>query len=219
MNSLFLVFLAAAAAPQQAPQPAAGPTLFVSPMGEPFRAPSREAALELWFAGADSDGDGALGADEVRRDAERFFASLETDKDGEIDPPEMTRYESEIAPEIRLGRGPMTRREIVRMRREEENEAARNMVLPGFRHIRGGDRYGGSEEFEGAGRYGLINMPQPVMAADADLNRGVSAAEFSAAAGARFLMLDTDRNGKLTRAELIAQLPRIDPRREKKRRR
>ena len=224
MKSLFLLLLAAAAAPpppRAVPPPAAGPAsgLFVSPMGEPFRTGSREAGLELWFAGADSDRDGALGADEMRRDAARFFALLETDKDGEIDPPEMTRYESEIAPEIQLGRGPMTRREIVRMRRDDEDAAARGSVLAGSRYIRGGggDRYRGHEDLEGAGRFGLINIPQPVMGADSDLNRGVSAAEFASAAGARFLLLDTDRNGKLTRPELLALLPRIDPRRERRR--
>ena len=224
MKSLFLLLLAAAAAPpppRAVPPPAAGPAsgLFVSPMGEPFRTGSREAGLELWFAGADSDGDGALGADEMRRDAARFFALLETDKDGEIDPPEMTRYESEIAPEIQLGRGPMTRREIVRMRRDDEDAAARGSVLAGSRYIRGGggDRYRGYEDLEGAGRFGLINIPQPVMGADSDLNRGVSAAEFAAAAGARFLLLDTDNDGKLTRPELLALLPRIDPRRERRR--
>ncbi|HEY5721712.1 MAG TPA: EF-hand domain-containing protein [Allosphingosinicella sp.] len=225
MKSLFLLLLAAAAAPPPpgaAPPPggARPPVLFVSPMGEPFRTASREAGLELWFAGADSDGDGALGADEMRRDAARFYALLETDGDGEIEPSEMTRYESEIAPEIQLGRGPMSRREIVRMRRDDEEAASRGSVLAGARYIRGGggDRYRGDEDLEGAGRFGLINMPQPVMGADSDLNRGISAAEFAAAAGQRFLMLDTDRDGKLTRPELLTQLPRIDPRRERRRR-
>lgn len=224
MKSLFLLLLAAAAAPPPpgAVPPPGGfrpPALFVSPMGEPFRTASREAGLELWFAGADLDGDGALSADEMRRDAARFYALLETDKDGEIEPSEMTRYESEIAPEIQLGRGPMSRREIVRMRRDDEEVAARGSVLAGTPHIRGGNRYGDPYDLEGAARYGLINMPQPVMGADTDLNRGVSAAEFAAAAGERFLMLDTDKDGKLTRPELLMQLPRFDPKREKRHRR
>ena len=71
----------------------------------------------------------------------------------------------------------------------------------------------------GAGRFGLLTMPQPVMGADSDLNRGVSAAEFATAAGVRFLLLDTDRDGRLARPELLAQLPKIDPRRERRRRR
>jgi len=224
MNSLTLaLLLLAAAPPAPGPPPPGGfrpPALFVSPMGEPFREGSREAGLERWFAGADSDGDGALSADEMRRDAARFFALLETDKDGEIEPAEMTRYESEIAPEIQLGRGPMTRREIVRMRRDDEAAGApEGSVLGGNRRIRGGDIYGDVQDLQGAGRFGLINMPQPVMDADSDLNRGVSADEFAAAAGRRFLLLDTDKDGRLGRAELLAQLPRIDPRLERRRRR
>jgi hypothetical protein len=224
MNSLTLALLLLAAAPpaSEAPPPVGfrPPALFVSPMGEPFREGSREAGLERWFAGADSDGDGALSADEMRRDAARFFALLETDKDGEIEPAEMTRYEAEIAPEIQLGRGPMTRREIVRMRRDDEAAGApEGSVLGGNRRIRGGDIYGDVQDLQGAGRFGLINMPQPVMDADSDLNRGVSADEFAAAAGRRFLLLDTDKDGRLGRTELIAQLPRIDPRLERRRRR
>jgi Ca2+-binding EF-hand superfamily protein len=225
MNPIALAALLLAAAPlaPDASRPPAGPAagLFVSPMGEPFREGAREAGLERWFAGADSDGDGALGADELRRDAARFFALLEMDKDGEIEPAEMTRYESEIAPEIQLGRGPMTRREIMRMRRDDEQAlgAPQGGILAGPHRIRGGNAYGDVEDREGAGRFGLINMPQPVMDADSDLNRGVSAAEFATAAGRRFLLLDTDKDGKLARAELVAQLPRIDPRLERRRRR
>ena len=217
-----LLLAAAPPAPGGAPPPSGPrlPTLFVSPMGEPFREASREVGLERWFAGADSDGDGALNPDELRRDAARFFATLETDKDGEIEPVEMTRYESEVAPEIQLGRGPMSRREIVRMRRDDEAVGApQTGVLSGPRRIRGGDVFGDVQNLEGAGRFGLLNMPQPVMGADADLNRGVSAAEFAAAAGQRFVMLDRDKDGKLARAELLAQLPKIDPRLERRRRR
>lgn len=224
MNPFAFAFLLLAAAPPPpgGPAPQAGPrppALFVSPMGEPFREGSREAGLGRWFAGADADGDGGLSAAEMRRDAARFFATIEADKDGEIEPAEMMRYESEIAPEIQLGRGPMTRREIVQMRRDDEEAARRGTVLAGTPHIRGGDRYRGFEDLEGAGRFGLFNMPQPVMGADADLNRGVSAEEFADAAGQRFLLLDKDKDGKLGLAELVAQLPKIDPRREKRRRR
>jgi hypothetical protein len=219
MAACLLVSLAPAATAQPRPGPRL-PTLFISPMGEPFREANRVAGLELWFAGADTNSDGALSPDEVRRDAARFFATLETDKDGEIEPAEMTRYESEIAPEIQLGRGPMSRREIVRMRRDDEAAGApQTGILNGPRRIRGGDVFGDVQDLEGAGRFGLINMPQPVMGADADINRGVSAAEFAAAAGQRFLLLDTDRDGKLGRAELLALLPKMDPRLERRRRR
>ena len=55
---------------------------------------------------------------------------------------------------------------------------------------------------QGAGRFSWINIPEPVAAADADLNRGVSPDEFARAAAERFQKLDADADGSLTRAEL-----------------
>jgi hypothetical protein len=57
---------------------------------------------------------------------------------------------------------------------------------------------------EGAARYALLNIPEPVAAADADFNRGVSLAEFRQAAQARFLLLDRNRQGKVSLADLQA---------------
>jgi hypothetical protein len=53
----------------------------------------------------------------------------------------------------------------------------------------------------------LLNIPEPVIAADMDFNRGVSLAEFEAAANARFALLDTNRDGKLSLGELEARMP------------
>ncbi|MDB5693035.1 MAG: hypothetical protein JWO81_2098, partial [Alphaproteobacteria bacterium] len=63
----------------------------------------------------------------------------------------------------------------------------------------GGSRPAGAE---GRGMGGLLNLPEPVMAADADMNRGVSAAEFRHAADQRFLILDLNRDGKITPDEI-----------------
>jgi EF hand domain-containing protein len=193
------------------PRPAPRAPLFISPMGEPFRDGSAASALERWLAGADADGDGTLTAAELERDGARFFATLDVDGDGEIEPVEINRYEREIAPEIQLGTERLTPRERRRIRRSEierEEAAASGRVY-------GGSRYGEPSGLEGAGRFGLINIPEPVMDADADLNRGVSRAEFAAAAGRRFLLLDGDKDGRLTRAELIGLLPRQDARRDR----
>ena len=59
-----------------------------------------------------------------------------------------------------------------------------------------------NEGLQGGARYGLLNIPEPVAAADADFNRGISLAEFRRAAGDRFHLLDSGRNGRLTLAEL-----------------
>lgn len=183
-----LTMLAPAVAKAQPPaSPASQPGLFLSPMGEPFR-PAGPASdmVGKWFAGADVDSDGRLTAAELRADAARFFAALDRDSNGEIGPAEIARYENEIAPEVQVG---------LQMRGS------------GFGDWRGrGSRRSRVEVFgdglEGAGRYAFLNIPHPVMAADLDLNRGVSSEEFSRAASQRFALLDADRNGEIGRAEL-----------------
>lgn len=200
---LLTALVSAAMAAQPQPDGGAGfghrsatATLFISPMGEPFRGqPSREAALAQWFRRADTNGDGYLTASEMRADADRFFATLDVDHSGEIDPGEITRYENHVAPEIQ--------------------------VVPFARADSGGERGRGGRRgkqaqdlnpgLEGAGRYGLLNIPEPVASADADLNRGVSKAEFEQAAVDRLTMLDTNHDGRLTLAELAAQLPKVAP--------
>ena len=54
----------------------------------------------------------------------------------------------------------------------------------------------------GAGRYGLINSPQPVVSVDTDLNRRITPQEMGAAADRRFTLLDPDSRGYLTLATL-----------------
>ena len=49
-------------------------------------------------------------------------------------------------------------------------------------------------------RYGLLNIPEPVAAADADFNRGDHAQRVQAGRGGRFQLLDRDRQGRLTLA-------------------
>ena len=72
-------------------------------MGEPFRAHSAtDDTLADWFRQADRNADGVLTADEMVADAERFFATLDTNHDGQIDPDELAHYEWEIAPDIQV---------------------------------------------------------------------------------------------------------------------
>ena len=70
------------------------------------------------------------------------------------------------------------------------------------------------EGIQGAGRYSFLNIPQPVIAADSEMNRGVSRAEFETAAAERFALLNSNRDGRLARAELP---PLPQPRLRKKR--
>lgn len=188
---LSLALAAAGAETAVAAQPAAPPPppaqsggrpvppvrVFISPMGEPFRRDQGPGEpIDRWFQGADTDRDGALSVLEFQADAARFFATLDVNHDNEIAPDEMGRYETEVAPEVQLGRNLGLN---LRNRRPRPGEGAYGM-----------------------GTQSLLAIPQPVISADTDLNRGVSTAEFRHAAGQRFLMLDRNRDGRITREEL-----------------
>jgi hypothetical protein len=52
----------------------------------------------------------------------------------------------------------------------------------------------------------LLDMPQPVAAADSNFDRSITAAEFRNAATYRFQLLDSNGSGKLTLPALEQQL-------------
>ena len=163
---------------------------FLSPMGEPFRrSPEGKDGAAVWFAQADSDHDGALSPDEMQKDAGRFFAALDLNHDGEIDPAELVNYETVVAPPmVRMAGG------MKPVRSDAEGRRVADM------HQGSG---GGFPEDDGNHpRTGLQGVPEPVAMADTNLNRGVSVQEFAAAAGRRFLALDSSHDGKLTPEEL-----------------
>jgi Ca2+-binding EF-hand superfamily protein len=61
-------------------------------------------------------------------------------------------------------------------------------------------------------RTGLLNLPEPVVAADTNFNRGVSREEFRKAAMLRFQALDVDHQGRLTLSLLESLSPAGPPR-------
>lgn len=181
--------LVAVASPVLA-QPAGPPPdqrLFISPAGEPFRGPD---GLAEWFAAADANHDGALTLPEFRDDAMRFFKVLDADGSGSIEGPENSAYETKIAPEITRmdfgGGGPMGGPAAKKPFIHKSNRKAEPRI--------------------GAARFSLLNEPQPVRGADADLNQRVSSEEWAKAARRRFEILDTDKDDKLT---LEALRPRL----------
>jgi hypothetical protein len=210
---LLISLLALAASPSQA-QPISlhARSMFISPMGEPFRDHSGD-ALADWFNGADANHDGRLTLLEMQKDAERFFALLDVNHDGEIDPDEITRYETVVAPEISSGRH-------FDMAAFDASQSRENAGQSGGRGHGGGGHHGGSGRHRGGGsgsinqgaaRFGLLDLPEPVVAADSDFNRGVSPNEFKEAAGQRFLALDLDHHGYLTLAGLATIRPEPAP--------
>lgn len=194
--TLALILLAWAAQAPALP-PAAAPTIgrrwtrtFISPMGEPFRPAARgDDMLAAWFQQADVNRDGRLTLAEVQKDAERFFATLDTNHDGEIDPDEIGHYESAIAPEVTSG----------------SSFGIDTGSKGRFRFSGADDRH------QGAGRFGLLDLPEPVVSADSNFNRGVSVAEFKQAARQRFLALDLDHRGYLTLPALEVIRPAPPP--------
>lgn len=169
---------------------------FISPMGEPFRAGSAgDDPFARWFHRADANADGVLNVDEMRTDAIRFFRTIDSNQDGEIDPEELAVYETQVAPEVQVNsqwkRSPQAAAEAGRDRWRED------------RNVDGYQVHG----LQGAARYGLLNLPEPVAGADADFDRGTSLDEFQRAAVQRFQLLDSKRAGQLTLAELEPLLP------------
>ena len=173
---------------------------FISPMGEPFRS-TTESPIQRWFRGADRDRDGMLTAEEMLLDADRFFARLDGNRDGQIDPDEIKTYEWEIAPEIQVNSD-------WRRRRGQSQQRHDDAPNDGPRKQRGDEHDGYRiDGLQGAARYGLLNIPQPVASADADFNRAITLAEFRQAASNRFRLLDTHGQGRLNLLELEARLP------------
>jgi hypothetical protein len=181
--------------PEGPPPPGEGVRehLFISPAGEPFREGD---GLAAWFAGADADHDGTLTAAEFRADMLRYFKVLDANHDGRLDGFEIQAYEQDIVPEITRfsfdgpppgfgGRG-----------RRSGGEGAAS----GGTRIRGGGGFGDFRQ--GAARYGLLNVAQPVANADEDVDGKVSQDEWVHAATRRFAMLDKAGAGKLTLEEL-----------------
>lgn len=208
---IFLAAVAAAQPVQATPPSAPTPTVatleerfgrsFMSPMGEPFfgRSPGED-GLTAWFRQADANHDGFITVDEMKADAQRFFETLDTDHDGEIGPDEITHYEDAIAPQV----GNPSFHGAQPIAASTGDQSASGGHHGGRRHRGGGGFRGGvgGDDEASAGRYGLLQIPEPVMSADSDFNRGVSAAEFNNAAAQRFQQLDTSRTGRLTLPEL-----------------
>jgi D-alanyl-D-alanine carboxypeptidase len=174
-------------------------------MGEPFGARTRDDdPFARWFHQADSNQDGMLTPDEMRADAERFFARLDSDRDGRIGSEERMAYEATIAPEVQV-KSPWkrTRQEAAASRSSENRNHGDRRSRRSENTIDGYQL----DSLQGAARYSLLNLPEPVSAADADFNRIVTLDEFRRAASYRFQLLDSNRLGTLSLESLRVHLP------------
>lgn len=203
--------------------PPPGQQLFISPAGKPFRPlPGSSGPREAWFREADSDGDGGLVRGEMIVDALAFFDTLDSNRDGALDGAEVTRYETEVAPEILRPSGGPGGEEAGGSGPEGGRPGGGGPGGdPGERGPPGGGGPGGGPpgggpggdspgrgragaggpgggapmRLQGAAQFGLLNDPQPIMSADFDLSRRVTRAEYERKARELFADLDRDGDG------------------------
>jgi hypothetical protein len=174
--------------------------VFISPMGEPFRAGRDEAyPIDAWFNRADANHDGGLSEDEFVADAVAFFHKVDLNGDGMIDGAEVSSYEQNIAPEILPRVAGLTARDIPplpaprelgepgqQQQAQQQSESPRRVGPP----------------ITGADFYSLIQEGEPVASADTDFDGKVTLAEFKGAARRKFGELDLNHDGRLDRSEL-----------------
>jgi hypothetical protein len=201
---LTLPLLAACAAPalaQDGPPPRGGDGIigvggqaqvFFSPSGQPFRAKAGEPyPIAQWFAQADTDHDGKISHDEFVADAVAFFQKLDVNHDTYISSIENSHYENDIAPEItRMD----PRIQQPRVIQQEVDDHPDSQELPN------GGKY--LKQILGAAQYGLIDEPQPIRAADTNLDFRISMDEWLAATEERFKVLDRNGDDFITMDEL-----------------
>lgn len=189
------------------------PRMFISPSGEPFRpAPDGGEPLDAWFARVDANHDGKIDRTEFRADAAAFFKVLDANGDGVVDGFEINAYEHKIVPELiaetelrAFGPPPGE---------DGDQGGGRGRGRGGGGHGRGGPDGGANGGPAGAAQRGprghtaLINEPEPVTAADLDVDGRVSLAEWMKTTDRRFDQLDDKHLGYLTRDALFARLPK-----------
>jgi hypothetical protein len=211
--ALLLLTLSACASDEPRGKPGGPPPirLFISPSGEPFRG---DGGLARWFAQADADHDGAITLEEFRADARHSFQVLDVNGDGVIDGIELQRYEREVVPEIGImtfdepGGGQRPRRRSVG--RDDGGAAphTRPSQDPAQLLADQADREAPAAGRDGAARYSLLNEPQPIAAADADVDGKVTLAEWMAQTDRRFAKLDHLKTGRLTLDSLLKIQPK-----------
>jgi hypothetical protein len=186
----------------------------------------------LWFKMADLNHDGVITLAEFRADHAGFFDALDADGDGVLDGPELAFYERQVAPDVftpeRISR---LQRPGLALASDDVRQGARLILvqqwLPGLQQSPEGSHPGEAKgynpdaagaakgpmsdlgatrrqpkELVAAAAYGLLAEPEPVRAADTNLDGRVTKAEFLAAADRRFKRLDKRGDGKLTLDEL-----------------
>lgn len=198
-SAILATLVLTACANKPPPRPMQAPVF--TPIGELLAAAAPPEAchpqLEAWFDRADTDRSGSLSRTEFEAEARRVFPTLDADGDGLVTSRELSARRGRLGPprEAGLERGAEERPGPPRggsrppggMRRERADD---------FGSADGPRRARGPESGEGA--------PDPVMAADTNLDFRVSLDEFVIHAGRRFDLLDRGRRGQIDRSAVAA---------------
>ncbi len=184
------------------------PNTFISPCGKPFRAPAGAPyPVATWFAEADKNADGKLDHAEFVADADAFFKVLDLQNQGVLDRYDIQIYEYRIAPEVVVGFRPAARL--------TPSLGARLWLAQATGQHEARDPYSASpqgldESSQGASPYSFFDEPEPVMAADFNVNGFITRANFLKLADMHFASLDPDNRGFLT----LDSLPKTRVQRE-----
>jgi hypothetical protein len=181
------------------------PNVFFSPCGKPFRAKVGEPyPVGTWFAQADKNSDGKLDRDEFVADAEAFFKELDVNGDGVLQSAEIYRYEHKIAPEVLGQRVLMGAASPIRGARIWLAQAIQGNapIAPQDDDPLVRPPHDIDESGQGASPYGFFSEPEPVMAADENLNGVIKKVAFLRLAGRHFDRLDEAGAGYLVLAKL-----------------
>lgn len=154
------------------------------------------ALLGDWLTASDSDKDGALSLAEAFADADSLLAEIDASRDGYLTAIEIEAWRGRIAPEAYADR----------KLRQQPGSGGDDMT-PGGGKKRGGSPEDGNTAAARRLDSGFRAQPDPIMAADTNLDFRVDKAELEARVKSRFDTLDTDHNGRLSADELAGFCP------------
>lgn len=206
---LVALVLATAALPALAADRPSGHThAFLDPLGKLWEVPGRD-GLDVWFAATDTNHDGKIDRTEIVAEAQSWFQTLDLNHDGVIDPDEETAYENDRTGAHGNGSAGSIADDEPESDAPEEGGGRGRGGFGGrggrHGHRGGGELAGGSGFGGGPGgedRTGaLMDVTNPVVSADVNLDRGISEQEAVNAASTRLSRLDLDGDGRLTLAE------------------
>ena len=225
---LFLSTLAAAtvgsglagagAAQAQIDDDIASVNVFISPCGQPFRAPKGAPyPVADWFKATDKNGDGKIDHAEFLADAAAFFTLLDRNHDGVLDSYDVAIYERRIAPEIlgftvavgalpagglRLPGHPGAQLWRAQMMGSGAGAGPGQMGMDHDSTPTNIKPLPLDESKKGASPFSFFEEPEPVATADMNFNGRIILKNFLRLADMHFTTLDRDGAGYLTLAKL-----------------